>query len=93
MASSPITSLKMEGEKVEAMTDCIFLGSKINVDSDCSCGIKRCVLLGRKAMTNLDRILKTRDITLSSKVCLFKASVFPVALYRCVNWMIKKAEN
>ena len=93
MASSPSTSLQIEGEKVVAMTDFIFLGSKINVDSDHSRGIKRRLLLGRKAMTKLDSILKSRDITLPLKVCLFKASVFPVVLYRCENWMIKKAEH
>jgi len=93
MASSPSTSLQIEGEKVVAMTDFIFLGSKINVDSDHSRGIKRRLLLGRKAMTKLDSILKSIDITLPSKVCLFKASVFPVVLYRCENWMIKKAEH
>ena len=75
------------------MTDFIFLGSKITADGDCSYKIKRHLLLGRKAMTNLDSILKHRDITLPSKVCLFKASVFPVVLYRCENWMIKKAEH
>ena len=93
MASSPSTSLQIEGEKVVAMTDFIFLGSKINVDSDHSRGIKRRLLLGRKAMTKLDSILKSRDITLPLKVCLFKASVFPVVLYRCENWMIKKVEH
>ena len=92
MASSPSTSLQIEGEKVVAMTDFIFLGSKITADGDCSHEIKRRLLLGRKVMTNLDSILKSRDITLPLKVCLFKASVFPVVLYRCENWMIKKAE-
>ena len=83
MASSPIPSWQIEGEKVEAMTNFIFLGSKITADSDYSHEIKRCLLLGRKAMTNLDTILKSRDITLSTKVHLVKAMVFPVVMYRC----------
>ena len=81
MASSPITSWQIEEEKVETVTDFIFLGSKITVDGDCSHEIKRCLLLGRKAMTNLDSILKTRDIILPTKVCLPKARVFPVVMY------------
>ena len=78
---------------MEAVTDFIFLGSKITVDGDRNHEINRCLLLGRKTMTNLDSVLKSRDITLPLKVCLFKASVFPVVLYRCENWMIKKAEH
>ena len=93
MASSPITLWQTEGEKVEAVTDFIFLGSKITVDSYCSHEIKRCFLLGRKAMTNLDSILKSRDITLSRKVCLVQAMVFPVVMYGCESWTIKKAEH
>ena len=83
MASSPITSWQIEGEKVEAVTDFIFLGSRITADGDCSHEIKRRLLLGRKAMTNLDRILKSRDITLPTKVRLVKAMVFPVVMYGC----------
>ena len=79
-------------EKVETMTDFIFLGSKITAEGDCSHEIKRCLLLGRKAITNLDRILKSRDITLPTKVCLVKAMVFPVVMYGCENWTIKKAD-
>ena len=90
-ASDPITSWQIEGEKVEAVTDCIFLGSKITVDGDCSHEIERCLLLGRKAMTNLDSILKSRDITLLTKVCIIKAMVFPIVMYRCESWTIKKA--
>ena len=82
----------MEGEKMETVTDFIFLGSKITVDGDCSHEIKRCLLLGRKAMTNLDSILKSRDITLLTKVHLVKAVVFPEVMYRCESWTIKKAE-
>ena len=93
MASSPISSWQIEGEKVETVTDFIFLGSKITVDSDCSHEIKRCLLLGRKAMTNLDSILKSRDITLPTKVCLVKAMVFPVVMYGCESWSIKKSEH
>ena len=89
MASSPIISWKIDGETV---ADLIFLGSKITPDSDCSHEIKRRVLLGRKVMTNLDSILKSRDITLSTKVCLVKAMVFPVVMYGCDSWTIKKAE-
>ena len=81
-----------EGEKVEAVTDFIFLGSKITVDSDCSQEIKRPLLLGRKAMTNLDSTLKSRDVTLLIKVCIVKAMVFPVVMYGCDSWTIKKTE-
>ena len=83
MASSPITSWQVDGGKVQAETDCIFLGSKITADGDCSHDIKRCLLLGRKAITNLDSILKSRDITLLTKVCIVKAMVFPVVMYGC----------
>ena len=93
MASSPITSWQIEGEKVEAVTDFIFLGSRITVDSDCSHELKRHLLLGRKAMTSLDSILKSRDIALPTKVCLVKAMVFPVVIYGCESWTIKKAEH
>ena len=95
MASGPITSWQIEQEKVETVTDFIFLGSKITVDGDCSHEIKRRLLLGRKAMTNLDSILKSRDITLLTKVCLVKATVmvFPVVMYGCESWTIKKAEH
>ena len=92
MTSSPITSWQIDGETVETVTDFIFLGSKINADGDCSHEIKRCLLLGRKAMTNLDSILKSRDITLLTKVCLVKAMVFPVVVYGCASWTIKKTE-
>src|SRR5574341_2165891 len=90
MAFDPITSWQMEGKKVEAVTDCIFLGSKITMDSDCSHEIKRCLLFGRKAITNLNSALKSRDITLLTKVCIVKAMVFPVVMYRCERWTIKK---
>ena len=90
MASSPTTSWQIDGETV---TDTIFLGSKITADGNCSHEIKRCLLLGRKAMTNLDSILKSRDITLPTKVHLFKAIVFPVVMYGCESWTIKKAEH
>ena len=90
MTSSPITSWKMDGEKVEAVIDFNFLGSKITVDSDCSHEIKRHLLLGRKAMTNIDSILKSRDITLPAKVHLVKAMVFPGVMYRYESWTIKK---
>ena len=93
MASSPITSWQIDGEKVEIVTDFIFLGSQITVDSDYSHKIKRRLLLGRKAMTNLDSILKSRDITLLTKVCVVKAMVFPVVMYGCESWTIKKAEH
>ena len=92
MAPGPITSWQIEDEKVEAVTDFIFLGSKITADSGCSHEIKRCLVLGRKAMTNLDSLLKSRDITLLIKVCVVKAMVFPVVRYRCESWTIKKAE-
>ena len=90
MASGPITSRQIDGETMETVTD-YFLGSKITADGDCSHEIKRCLLLGRKAMKNLDSILKSRDITLPTKVCLVKAMVFPVIMYACENWTIKKA--
>ena len=93
MASSLITSWQIEGEKVETVTDFIFLGSKITVDGDCSHEIQRHQLLGRKAMTNLDSVLKSRDITFPTKVCLVKATVFPVVMYGCESWTIKKAEH
>ena len=93
MASGPITSWEIDGETVETMADFIFLGSKITADSDCSHEIKRRLLLLRKVMTNLDSILKTRDITLSTKVRLIKAMVFPVVMYECVSWTVKKAEH
>ena len=92
MASSPITSWQIVGETVETMADFIFLGSKITADGDCSHEIKRHLLLGRKAMRNLDSILKSRDITMSSKVRVVKAMVFPVVMYGCEIWTIKKAE-
>ena len=93
MVSSPITSQQIEGETVETVTDFIFLGSKITADGECSHEIKRHLLLGRKAMTNLDSILKSRDITLSTKVCIVEAIVFPAVTYRCETWTIKKAEH
>ena len=92
MASGPITSWEIDGETVETVADFIFLGSKVTADGDCSHEIKRCFLLGRKVMTNLDSILKIRDITLSTKVCPVKAMVFPVVMYGCESWTIKKAE-
>ena len=92
MASSPITSWQIDGETMETVTDFIFLGSKITVDDDFSHEFKRCLLLGRKAMTNIDSILKRRDITLLTKVYLGKAMVFPVVMYGCEKWIIKKAE-
>ena len=92
MASGPITSWQIDGETMETVTDLIFLGSKITVDGDCSHGIKRRLLLGRKALTNLDSILKNRDITLLTKVHIVKALFFPVVMYRCESWTIKKAE-
>ena len=92
MASSPITSWQIDGETMERVRNLIFLGSKITADGDYSHEIKRCLLLGRKAMTNLDSILKSRDITLLTKVCLTKAMVFPVIMYGCESWAIKKAE-
>ena len=93
MASGPITSWQIDGETMERVTDFIFLGSKITADVDCSHEIKRRLLIGRKDMTNLDSILKGRDITLLTKVCLVKAMVFPVVMYRCETWTIKKAEH
>ena len=93
MGSSPITSWQIEGGKVETVTDFIFLVSKITVDSDCSHEIKKCLLLGRKAVANLDRILKSRDITLLTKVRIVKAMIFPIVMYGCENWIIKKAEH
>ena len=92
MASSPITSWQIDGETLETVTDVILLGSKITADGNCSHEIKRCFLLGRKVMTNLDNILKSRDITLPTKVCLVKALVFPVVMYGCESWTIKKTE-
>ena len=93
MASGPFTSRQIDGETVETVADFIFLGSKITADGDCSYEIKRHILLGRKVMTNLDNILKSRDITLPTKVCLVKAMVFPVVMYGCESWTIKKAER
>ena len=93
MASSPITSWQIYGEIMETVSDFIFLGSKITADGDYSHEIKRCLLLGRKAMTNLDSILKSRDITLPTKVCLVKAMVFPVVMHGCESWTIKKTEH
>ena len=93
MASSPITSWQIDGETVETVADFTFLSSKITADGDCSHEIKRCLVLGRKVMTNLDSILKSRDITLSTKVHLVRAMVFPVVMYRCESWTIKKAER
>ena len=92
MASGPITSWEIDGEIVETVSDFIFLGSKITADGDCSHEIKRCLLLGRKVMTNLDSIFKSKDITLPTKVCLVKAMVFPVVMYGCESWTVKKAE-
>ena len=93
MASGPITAWQTEGEKVEIVTYFIFLGSNFIVDSDCSHEVKRCLLLGRKVMTNLDSILKSRDITLLTKIHIVKAMVFPVVMYRCESWPIKKTEH
>ena len=93
MASGPITSWQIDGETVKKVRDFIFLGSKITADGDCSHEIKRHLLLGRKAMANLDSILKSRDITLPTKVCLVKAMVFPVVTYGCGSWTIQKAEH
>ena len=92
MASGPITSWKIDGETEKTGSHFIFLGSKITVDGDCTHEIKRCLLLGRKVMTNLDSILKSRDVTLPTKVCLVKAMVFPVVMYGCESWTVKKAE-
>ena len=93
MASGPITSWQIEGENVEAVTDFLFLGFKITANGDCSHEIRRSLLLGRKAMTNLDIVLKSKDITLLTKVCIVKAVVFPVVTYRCESWTVKKAEH
>ena len=93
MASGPITSWQIDGETVETVADFNFLGSKITAGGDCSNEIKRCLLLGRKGMTNLDRILKSRDITLPTKVHLVKAMIFPVVMYGCESWTVKKAER
>ena len=92
MASDPISSWQTDGETMETVRDFIFGGSKITADGDCSYEIKRCLLLGRKAMTNLDSMLKRRDITLPTKVCLVKAMVFPGVMFGCESWSIKKAE-
>ena len=93
MGSGPITSWQIDGETVETVADFILGGSKITADYDCSHEIKRCLLLGRKVMTKLDRMLKSRDITLPTKVCLVKAMVFPVVMYGCESWTVKKAEH
>ena len=93
MASNPITSWQIDGETVETVSDFIFLGSKITADGDCSHEIKRCLILGRKVMTNLDSIFKSRDITLPTNVHLVKVMVFPVVMYGCERWTIKKAEH
>ena len=93
MASSPITSWQIDRETVETVADFIFLGPKITADGDCRHEIKKRLLLGRKVMTNLDSILKNRDITLPTKVHLVKAMVFPLAMYGCMSWMVKKAEH
>ena len=93
MASGPITSWQIDGERMDTVADFTFLGSKVTADGDCSHEIKRHLLLGRTVMTNLDSILKSRDITLSTKVCLVQAMVFPVVMYGCESWTIKKAEH
>ena len=93
MASGPITSWEIDGETVETVSNFIFLGSKITADGDCSQEIKRCLVLGNKVVTNLESILKSRDITLSTKVCLVKAIVFPVVMYGYESWTVKKAEH
>ena len=93
MTSGPITSWQIDRETMETVTDFIFLGSKITADGDCSHEIKRCLLLGREVMTNLDSILKSRDITLPTKVCLVKAMAFPVVIYGCESWTIRKAQH
>ena len=93
MASGPITSWQIDGKTMETVRDFILLSSKITADGDCSHEIKRCLLLGRKVMTNLDSILKSRDITLPTKVCVVKAMVFPVVMYGCESWTAKKAES
>ena len=93
MTSGPITLQQIDGETTEIVTDFVFLGSKITADGDCSHEIKRCLLLGRKAMINLDSILKSRDITLPTKVHLVQAMVFPLGMYGCESWIVKKAED
>ena len=93
MASGPITSWEIDGETVETMSDFLSGGSKITADGDCSYEIKRCLLFGRKVMTNLDSILKSRDITLPTKVCLGQAMAFPVVMYGCESWTVKKDEH
>ena len=93
MASSPINSWQIEGEKVKVVTDFLFVGSKVTMDGDCSHEIRRRLFLDRKGMTNLDSVLKSRDITLPSKVHMVKAMVFPVVMYSCESWTIKKAES
>ena len=93
MASGPITSWQIDGEKVGTVSDLFFLGSKITVDCGCSHKIKRCLLLGEKAMTNLDIVLKSRGVTFPTKVCIVKAIVLPVVMYRCESWNIKKAKH
>ena len=93
MASSPITSWQIDGETVETVVDFIFLGSKITADGDCSHEIKRCLLLGRKVIINLDSIFKSRDMTLPAKVCLVKTMVFSVVMYGCESWTIRKSES
>ena len=93
MASGPTTSWQIDGETMETVTDFILGGSKITTDGECSHEIKRCLLLGRKAMTNLDSMIKSRDIALPTKVCLIKAMVFPIVIYGCESWTIKKAEH
>ena len=93
LASRPITSWEIDGETVETVSDFIFFGSETTADSDCSHEIKRCLLLGRKVMTNLDSILKSRDITLPTKFCLVEAMIFPVVMYGCESWTVKKAER
>ena len=93
MASGPITSWQIDGETMETVSDFIFLGYKITADGDCSQEIKRCLLLGKKVMTNLESIIKSRDVTLPTKVCLVRAMVFPVVMYGCESWTIKKAES
>ena len=90
MASIPITSWQIDGEKVETVTDFVFFGSKITAEGDCSHEIKRCLLLGRKAMTNPESLLKSRDITLLTKVHVVKGIVFPIVMYRCENWTIRR---
>ena len=93
VASSPMSSWQIDGEKMETVTDFIFLGYKVTADSDCSYETRRLLLLGRKAKRNLDSILKSRDITLPTKICIVKAMVFPVAMYQCDSWTIQKAES